>query len=259
MADFLEQANSTKMYALAAGIIALVLLQAFLFLIRAWKHGKKIGMDSKLMRKTIISSVTFTVLPSFAILIGVLALAPSLGVPLPWTRLSVVGSLQYEGPAANNIAKSLGLGELPSELMTAPAFASIAFGMTMGVISTSVFILFFYKSYQKKITKTATKDTKFTDVIFCAGFMGMVAAYVGDAVGKLRVITLADGTLRPSNILYLVALLVSAGFMALFTLLMKKKKMAWLENYAFAFSMLLGMIASVAGQYIFPTLSTFVE
>lgn len=259
MAEFLSQANSPKMYLLAAAIIGVVLFQAFLFLIRAWKHGKKIGMDTKVMRKSIVSSVTFSLLPSVAILIGVLALAPSLGVPLPWTRLSVVGSLQYEGPAANNIAKSLGLGELPSDLMNPSAFASIAFGMTMGVISTSVFILFFYKSYQKKITKTATKDTKFTDVIFCAGFMGMVAAYVGDAVGKLRVITLADGTLRPSNILYIIAMLVSAGFMAVFTVLIKKKKMDWLENYAFAFSMLLGMIASVIGQFIFPSLSTFVD
>ena len=247
------------MYILAASIIALVLFQAFLFLIRAWRQGKRIGMDTKTLRKAAISSATFTLLPSVAILIGVLALAPSLGVPLPWTRLSVVGSLQYEGPAANNIAKSLGLGELPSDLMNPSAFASIAFGMTMGVISTSVFILFFYKSYQKKITQTATKDTKFTDTIFCAGFMGMVAAYVGDAVGKLRVITLADGTLRPSNILYLVALLVSAGFMAFFSYIIKKKKLDWLENYSFALSMLLGMIASVVGQYIFPTLSAFVD
>ena len=44
MAEFLNQANSPKMYALAASIIAIVLFQAFLFLIRAWKHGKKIGM-----------------------------------------------------------------------------------------------------------------------------------------------------------------------------------------------------------------------
>lgn len=259
MEEFLKQANSPLMYSLAAGIIGLVLFQAFFFLIRAWRRGKKIGMDKKVLRKTVISSVTFTVLPSVAILIGVLALAPSLGVPLPWTRLSVVGSLQYEAPAATNIAKSLGLGELPSELMNPSAFASIAFGMTMGVISTSVFILFFYKAYQKKITKTATKDTKLTDVIFCAGFMGMVAAYIGDAVGKLRVITLADGTLRPTNVLYILAAVVAAGIMAFCTYLIKKKKMAWLENYALAISMLLGMVASVVGQFIFPTLSQFVE
>lgn len=257
--EFLAKANSTPMYLLAGGIILLVLFQAFLFLIKAWNEGKKSGMDMKKLRKVIVSSATFTFLPSVAILIGVLALAPSLGVPLPWVRLSVVGSLQYEGPTANNVAKGLGLGELPSEHMTAAAFSSIAFAMTFGVMTTSVFILFFYKMYQKKLTKVATADTKLTDVIFCAGFMGMVAAYVGDAFGKLRTMTLENGTERPSNILYLISCIVSALFMIFFTYLIKKKKMAWLENYAFAFSMLLGMAAAVGGQFIFPTLSTFVE
>lgn len=256
---FLDKANSLPMYLLAGGIISVVLLQAFIFLFRAWKEGKRLGMETKKLRKVVVSSATFTLLPSVAILVGVLSLAPSLGNALPWTRLSVVGSLQYEAPAANNIAKALLGTELPTDKMTDPAFASIAFGMTMGVISTSVLIFFFYKSYQKKITKTATKDTKFTDVIFCSGFMGMVAAYVGDAVSKLRVFTLADGTERPRNILYIIAMLVSAGLMAIFTVIIKKKKLDWLENYSFALSMLGGMVASIVGQYVFPSLSTFID
>lgn len=259
MEQFLSKANSPKMYILVACIVALVLFQAFLFLIRAWREGKRSGMDMNKLKKVIIQSATFSFLPSVAILIGVIALAPSLGVPLPWARLSVVGSLQYEGPTANNVAKGLGLGDLPSELMTGEAFASIAFAMTLGVMTTSFFILFAYKAYQKKMTAAATKDTKMTDLIFTAGFMGMVAAYIGDAVGKLRTMTLASGEIRPSNILYIIAAVVSAAFMAVFTYIIKKKKVAWLDNYAFAFSMLLGMAAAVAGQYIFPSLSKFVD
>lgn len=259
MENFLSQANSLPMYLLSGGIVLLVLFQAFLFLIRAWRQGKKIGMDTSGLKKVVIQSATFTVLPSVAILIGVLALAPSLGIPLPWVRLSVVGSLQYEGPTANNIAKGLGLGELPSSLMNAADFASIAFAMTLGVMTTSFVILFFYKGYQKKLTAAATKDARTSEVLFCAVFMGMVAAYVGDAFGKLRVMELSDGSLRPTNVLYLIACLVSAAFMGLFTWLIRKKKQAWLENYAFAFSMLLGMAAAVGGQFLFPALSVFVD
>ncbi len=247
------------MYILVSCIVLLVLFQAFIFLIRAWNEGKRSGMDMKKLRKVIISSATFTFLPSFAILIGVLALAPSLGVPLPWVRLSVVGSLQYEGPTANNMAKALGLGDLPSDLMNPADFASIALAMTLGVMTTSFFILAFYKSYQKKMTAVAVKDSKLTDTIFCAGFMGMVAAYVGDAFGRLRTITLDNGELRPANVLYLVALVISAAAMAFFSFIIKKKKAAWLENYAFAFSMLLGMAAAVGGQFIFPSLSIFTD
>ena len=259
MENFLSQANSLPMYLLAGGIVLLVLLQAFLFLIRAWRQGKKIGMDTSGLKKVLIQSATFTVLPSIAILIGMLALAPSLGIPLPWVRLSVVGSLQYEGPTANNVAKGIGLGELPSNLMNAADFASIAFAMTLGVMTTAFVILFFYKGYQKKLTAAATKDARMSEVLFCAVFMGMVAAYVGDAFGKLRVMDLGGGAVRPSNVLYLLACLVSALFMGLFTWLIRKKKQTWLENYAFAFSMLLGMAAAVGGQFLFPALSTFVD
>lgn len=259
MEEFLAKANSAPMYILVIAILLLVVLQAVIFLVRSWRQGKKIGMDMKILKKIAVSSASFTALPSVALLIGVLSLAPSLGIPLPWVRLSVVGSLQYEAPAANNIAKSLGLGELPSELMTSADFASIAFGMTLGVMTTSVVILFFYKMYQKKMTNVATKDPRFTEVVFSAAFVGMVSAYVGDAFGKLRVMTLADGTVRPSNVLYLLALGVSAVAMVLFTLLIKKKKLAWLENFSFAFSMILGMAAAIGGQFIFPSLSQFVE
>ena len=259
MEEFLAQANSWKMYLLVSCIVALVLFQAFLFLIRAWREGKRSGMDMGMLKKVIIQSATFSVLPSVAILIGVLALAPSLGVPLPWARLSVVGSLQYEGPTANNVSKALGLGDLPSDLMTAQGFASIAFAMTLGVMSTSFVILFAYKSYQKKMTSAATKDTKMTDVLFTAGFMGMVAAYIGDAVSRLRTLTLSDGEIRPANILYIIAAVVSGLCMFILCRIMAKKKIAWLENYAFAFSMLLGMAAAVVGQFIFPSLSQFVD
>ena len=54
-------------------------------------------------------------------------------------------------------------------------------------------------------------------------------------------------------------MLVSAGLMAILSLLIKKKKMDWLENYSFAISMLGGMVASVIGQYIFPSLSLFTD
>lgn len=260
MSQELSQAvNSGKMYLLVGCIVALVLLQAFLFLIRAWRQGVKVGMDKKKLRKVIVSSVTFTALPSVAILIGVLALAPALGFPLPWARLSIVGSLQYEGPAASNVSKSLGLGELPSALMTKADFASVAFAMTFGCMTTAFFIFFMYKSYQKKMTAAATKDPRLTDVLFAGVFIGLVSAYVGDAFGKLRTMTLADGRLRTPNVLYVVALFASALAMLGFTVLIKKKKIAWLENYAFALSIIIGMGASIIGQFIFPSLAQFVE
>lgn len=259
MSEFLSKANSAPMYLLAILLVGLVLAQAIVFLVKSYKEGVREGMSKSVLKKVIITSATFSIVPSFAILIGVLALAPALGLPLPWMRLSVVGALHYEGPTANNIAKGMGLGELPSSAMTGGDFAAIAFGMTIGIIWGALFVLFFFKSYQGTIKKTTGKSPKLFNILFCAMFIGMVAAYVGDAFSQLRTMTLSSGVIRTPNILPLVAMLTSVLSMWLFTWLIEKKNVKWLENFSFSLAMVLGMVAAVVGQFIFPTMSAFAE
>ena len=58
-------------------------------------------------------------LPAVSILLGVIALSGSLGIPLPWLRLSVVGALHYEGNAADIAARAAGMaGGLGSAALT---------------------------------------------------------------------------------------------------------------------------------------------
>ena len=97
--------NSAFMYIVVAVVIAFVLLQSVVFFIKAWKRGLALGMDKTALRKTVGSSALFTIAPAFAILLGVIALSNALGFPLPWLRLSVIGSLTYETTAAAAAAK----------------------------------------------------------------------------------------------------------------------------------------------------------
>jgi len=257
--NLLAKVNSWPMYLLAALVVAFVLLEVVIFLRRAYLEGKRMGMSSKLLKKVIVSSATFSVVPSIAILIGVLALAPSLGLPLPWIRLSIIGALHYEGAPANNIAKGLGLGDLPSTLMTSADYASIVLAMTVGIMAGVVFVFFFFKAYQRRVKKATSGSPKVSNLIFAAMFIGMVAAYVGDAFGHLRSMTLAHGVVRTPNILPVFSVASSIAAMAFFTWLIEKKKIAWLENFSFSFAMLFGMVMAVLGQFIFPSLSTFME
>ncbi|MEA5050058.1 MAG: DUF5058 family protein [Oscillospiraceae bacterium] len=258
MTDFLARANSWPMYLIAAVIVSFVLAQAILFLVKSYKEGLREGMDKALLKKVIISSAAFSLIPSFGILIGVLALAPALGLPVPWIRLSVVGALHYEGATANNLAKGMGLGELPSSLMTGGDLAAIVFGMTVGICWGMLIIIFLFKGYQHKITRTTDKDPKLFNLLFCAMFVGMVSTYAGDAFSYLRTVKLGD-TVRTPNVLPVLAMVTSVLFMALFNYLIEKKNVRWLENYALSFSMVLGMTAAVLGQFVFPTMSTFTE
>ena len=134
----IQQLSTTPLFLISGGVILFVMILSVFFMIRAWKAGIAIGMDKAKLRKTVITSITFTLLPSVSILLGVLALSGSLGVPLPWLRLSVIGALQYELPVANGAADVL----LPKtgltiEALTPGIFATIGLVMTASIMRWS--------------------------------------------------------------------------------------------------------------------------
>ena len=83
--------NSMFMYVIVAVVIAFVIVQSIVFLLKAWRRGRAIGLSAAVMRKTVVTSAMFTIAPAVAILLGVIALSRALGFPLPWLRLSVIG------------------------------------------------------------------------------------------------------------------------------------------------------------------------
>lgn len=109
MNEYLSSVNSGIFYLLVAGILGFITMMCFVFLVKSYKAGVKTGIDKKLLKKTITASATFTLLPSISILLGVIALSGTLGVPFSWLRLSVVGALQYELNVAEIAAQSIGL------------------------------------------------------------------------------------------------------------------------------------------------------
>ena len=97
----LDQLSSTPLYLISGAIILFVALMSVFFLIRAYRAGIAIVMDKAKLKRAITSSITFSLLPSISILLGVIALSGTLGLPLPWLRLSVVGAHHYETSVAD--------------------------------------------------------------------------------------------------------------------------------------------------------------
>ena len=104
--------NSVFLFVLAGLVIVFVIAQSVFFLVRAWRRGRTLGMDMKQIKKTIISTAIFTFAPAVSILLGVITLSKFLGLPLPWLRLSVIGAITYELPAATTTANALGITAL---------------------------------------------------------------------------------------------------------------------------------------------------
>ena len=251
--SLLSRLNSPAMYGIVALAIGLVVAMCVYFMVKSWRAGVKVGMDKAVLRKAIVSSATFTLLPAFSVLLGVVALSGSMGIPLPWLRLSVVGALHYETSVADIAAKAIGLSGLNAAEMTARAFTTIALLMTVGIIWGVVCVALFGKKYHSKLQRTGEKKSggrSFGDDAMTAMFIGLITAYMGSYIGQL--VQLKDGGLViTGQYLQLVAMGFAAAAMAVFTHFAEKKKMAWLDNFSIAGSMLVGMTAAVLCGMIF--------
>ena len=240
--DLLTQLNSLPMFLIVGVVVAFIAALCVVFLARSWRAGVAMGMDKARLRRAITSSATFTLLPSVSILLGVIALSGSLGIPLPWIRLSVIGALHYEGSVADIAARAAGMsGGLGSEELTAPVFLTIALVMTAGILAGCFLCIFCLKAYMKKVRSAAQKEKGgkkgFGDYMFTAMFVGLVSAYIGSYLGEWT---------SAGNYMPLFVAAVSAAAMGLFEYLARKKGMTWLDNFSMAGSMLVGMAAAVA-------------
>ena len=257
----MDSLNSGSIYLICGIIIAVIAIICVIFIFRAWRAGKALGMDPVRMRRAVTSSATFSILPSVGILLGVVALSGSLGTPWPWLRLSVIGALHYETSVADAAAEQLNirLGEDP---MTASAFATIALLMSICIMWGMILATLFNKRYLRRLRsknpagQDLTKPSGgFGDKAMIAMFIGMVSAYLGSYIGgfisqkpetvddKVQYVTARFSFLGDWT--PLVAAASAALAMAGFIWLKEKKKVDWVENFAIAGSMLIGMLAAV--------------
>lgn len=244
-----QQLNSPIMYLIVGIVIAFVAFECILFMLRAYKAGLAIGMDKTKLKQTITSSATFSVLPAVGILLGVIALSGSLGIPLPWLRLSVIGALHYETQVAEAAAEITGLEALSSKYMTAESFVTIALVMTVCIMWGMICSILFTKRYmggsrKKKDDKPKKKSifADFGDKAMTAMFIGLVSCYIGSYLGEYIV----GGTgLFNGDIIPLLVSIVSAIAMALFIYLKEKKNQEWVDSFSIAGSMLIAMASAI--------------
>ena len=228
--------NSTFMYALAVGVIVFVLAQSGFFLVRAYRRGKELGIGTEKLKKIIISTSVFTLAPALSILIGIVTLSKFLGIPLPWIRMSVIGAITYELPAATSTANALGLSL--SEMITDPkVFSAIAWVMTLGILPSIILPPVLMKRIQGGVVKLKAKDDKWGDLFMTSLFLGMISAFLGMVFADIR-----SGI---AGWIPIFVLLFSAVLMGVCGLLIKKCKMQWLEIYALAISMVGAMVFAV--------------
>jgi ABC-type Fe3+-siderophore transport system permease subunit len=256
--------NHPLIFVIVGIIIAVVLAQSVYFLVKSYRRAKAIGMDMKKIKKTMLTAAIFTIAPAISIVITIIALSNSLGIALPWLRLSVVGSLSYETIAAANAASGMGmtLADL-AKGMTASQYITVTVVMTASIMVGIWLVPVVAKRMQRGLVKFEQKDKKWSDILQNSLFIGMISAFVGYVFsdvcrlwlakdGVYEVITTGDNGEEivnkfsaTSGLVPVLVMLVSIVCMLLCGLAMKKLKWKWLNDYALPICMVLGMAAAI--------------
>ncbi len=268
--------SSTALYLIAACVILFVLAQSVFFLVKAWKRGKELGIDSKKLKNSITSSALFTIPSALSVLATVIALAPALGLVVPWVRLSVLGNITYETVAATEAINAFGITTGISEAITDPeVFAGVAWVMTIGICFSLVILPFVAKPLHKKFLNAGKKkeepetavdedeqteaapETKkkkrsfagFMDYVTPALFIGLIGAFISNSIlgaGK------KDVALDGAGVLSVVTLVTAVVSSIILELISKKCKLTWLEPFIMPIGMILGMVAAIICYNVLP-------
>lgn len=193
--------NHPILFVLVGIIIAAVLAQSVFFLVKAYRRAKEKGMDMKKINKTIITAAIFTIAPAISIVITVLALSKSLGIALPWLRLSVVGSLSYETIAAVNAASGMNMTlDDFAKGMTAEAYVTVVIVMTVSIMVGIWLVPLISKKMQKGLVSFEKKDKRWSDILQNSLFIGMISAFVGYVFSDVSRLWLAKDGLYETTI-----------------------------------------------------------
>ncbi len=267
--------STPALYLIAAAVILFVLAQSVFFLIKAWKRGKELGIDKKKLRDSVTSSAVFTIPSALSVLATVIALAPALGLVIPWVRLSVLGNITYETVAATEAINAFGITTGISEALTDPeAFAGVAWVMTIGICFSLVILPFVAKPLHKKFLNagkkkeeteaTATAEAKeetadnkkkkrsfagFMDYVTPALFIGLIGAFISNSIlgaGKKDIPIDGAGVL---SVITLATAIISSVIIEIIT---KKFKITWLEPFIMPIGMILGMVAAIVAYNVLP-------
>lgn len=232
--------NSPILFVIVGVVILAVLGQSIFFLVRAWRRANEIGMDKTKLKKTVTTAAVFTIAPAVAILVGVVSLSHSLGVAVPWLRLSVVGSLSYETVAAGTALEALGMG-LETQITDPSAFVTVLWVMTIGILAGVILTPAFAKKIQGGMGRLERMDKKWAEIFNNALFMGMISAFLGYVFCDVADVLHGDTV----GLIPVCVMAVSAVVMAVCGLLAGKLKARWIKDYALPISLVVGMASAI--------------
>ena len=208
---------------------------SLVYLKKAYDHCLELGITRKELSNVIKSSLIFSVVPSLSIVVGLFVLIAVLGSVWAWWRLSVIGSLSYETMISSSIAQVLGYASSAEMLESA---TGRQFGVVMILMSVGM-LLPLGKKLCKSVDRSAAESggSTWKNVLSGVFMLVMFSVYIP--------ILLFTDNVQAAVMITGLVIAIGVGVLA------KRPGLAWLNNFVMAFSMLGGLISSLAWVRIF--------
>jgi len=223
--------NAPWMFIWVTVLLIAVLLQCVIYMRHAWKHALELGLDRQQIKKGLTTGITISILPTLPVLLVLISLMPLLGKPLPWLRLSIIGSAYYETYAASTALSCVGESFTVGGY-TINGWIAAAWVMTVGGSACILWSTLAIKPISVLYEKAEKIDMNLVLTIgsgCLAGIMGYVS------------VTYGFSSMSTNGIVFLISFLVGALIVILYN---KMPKLKWLKDYVMTFSMIIAMVAA---------------
>jgi hypothetical protein len=230
---YMDIANSVYMWAAAGVVVMLVLVQAALFMRRAYQSGKEMGMEEEQLKTGLRAGMISAVGPAVAILIGMMALVATVGGAIAWMRLSAIGSVMFELSAAEFGTRQMGYS-LGDEELTEVAYANAVWVMTFGAVGWLIISGLFTPHMETIRQRIGDGRESLLPVISAAAMLG--------AFGYLATGEVMSGSPFTAS--------VAVGGLMMLTLLhiADSRDVQWIREWALGTAMIVGLFAGVLTQ-----------
>lgn len=237
--QILEVANSRWLWVISISIVAVVLVQALLFLRLSFRVAGQLSYPLEKCREALKVGLISAIGPSIAIFIVMVGMMSVIGTPITWLRLSIIGSASTELTAATVGAQvagtTLGAADYGLDAL-AVSFWTITINGTGWLLITALFT----HKLEDIRRKAGGGDARWLAVLSGAaasGCFGYLTANTANSAIK-AIQELTPGAWGP-----IWAML--GGTIGMVAANKLAEKMPFLKEYALGIAMLVGMFAAV--------------
>jgi hypothetical protein len=222
--NVLQVANSLGVWLMAAPIVIIALLQAYLYYRQIHKTAEIVGLTHDQLKHAFRAGAVTAIGPSIAIFIIMVGLMSVIGAPMAWMRLAVIGAAPTELTAATIGADAAGV-EFGGAGYDLQAMAISWWTMAINGVGWLFLVGIFTHKLEGFREKMGGGDPAWLAVLTAAAMIGVF------------------GYLNSRNIIALNGPLTAAvvGGVSMVILLNVAKKARWLKEYTLGIAMLIGM------------------